>query len=108
VENWWIGSDIPFPWASKWRDDLARGRFPRGLPAQGKGRVPGGIPGFQTSPKGSNRIIPDSALLEMRGHQNAKRTMHVLVHCAFAPYFWWMSTSQKKKLLVDEERRDKI
>ena len=48
MENWWIGSDIPFPWASKWRDDLARGRFPRGLPAQGKGRVPDGIPGFQT------------------------------------------------------------
>ena len=52
MENWWIGSDIPFPWTSKWRDDLARGRFPRGLPAQGKGRVPGGILRFQTSPKG--------------------------------------------------------
>jgi len=52
---------------------------------------------LRVAPKGSNRIIHDSALLEMRGHQNAKRTMHVLEHCAFAPYFWLMSTSQKKK-----------
>ena len=51
VENSWIGSDILFLWASKWRGDLARGRFPRGFWALGNGRVPGGIPGFQTSPQ---------------------------------------------------------
>jgi len=50
VENSRIGSDIPFWWASKSRGDLARGQVPRGLSAPGKGRVPGGIPGFQTSP----------------------------------------------------------
>ena len=49
VENSWIGSDIPFSWASKWRGDLARGRFPRGFAAQGKSRVPSGILGSQTS-----------------------------------------------------------
>jgi len=49
VENSWIGSDIPLSWASKWRGDLARGRFPRGFAAQGKSRVPSGILGSQTS-----------------------------------------------------------
>ena len=49
VENSRIGSDIPFSWAFKWRGDLACGQFPRGLLALGKGRVPDGIPDFQTS-----------------------------------------------------------
>lgn len=45
-----FGSPSPSAWASKGRHNLARGQFPRGLLAPGKGRDPSGIVGCQSRP----------------------------------------------------------
>lgn len=46
----WVGLVAPVLRASKRRENLARGKFPRRLPPPGKDRDPGGILDFQTSP----------------------------------------------------------
>ena len=51
-ENSWVGVGHASPWTSKRWGNLARGRIPRGAPAQGKGGdAPVDLP-FQTSPQG--------------------------------------------------------
>ena len=69
------------------------GQFPRGLPAPGKGREPGGIWCFQTSPEGMNDFLENWFSL---GATRYKFKLFL-----FAIVFFWVLWKTRNKMRIE-------